>query len=204
MLPLPCSNNYAFITFSTILLFTLLSSPPVPSPSLPPSLLFFFTLFYCLSFFPFFFFLSLYIPAGPPSLIRSLSTEPHVSESIRAESRRGRSFTEVNIKLHRGGREGERGGERGSPPSLIHRIDQAGMRVIYYFDKIRFSDAHRYPRRSIPFFLSFFLSFSPPQRVGQSLCVTVCVSEIGCVCARAFVCCCGASRRVHVHWTVDG
>ncbi|CAB1417828.1 unnamed protein product, partial [Pleuronectes platessa] len=32
--------------------------------------------------------------ACPPSLIRSLSTELHVSESIRAESRRGRSFTE--------------------------------------------------------------------------------------------------------------
>ncbi|TNN89223.1 hypothetical protein EYF80_000511 [Liparis tanakae] len=31
---------------------------------------------------------------GPPSLIRSPNTEPHVSESIRAESRRGRSFTE--------------------------------------------------------------------------------------------------------------
>ncbi|KAK1895951.1 Small ribosomal subunit biogenesis GTPase RsgA [Dissostichus eleginoides] len=35
-----------------------------------------------------------FVQAGPPSLIRSLSTEPHVSESIRAESRRGRSFTE--------------------------------------------------------------------------------------------------------------
>lgn len=98
------------------------------------------------------------------SLIRSLSTEPHVSESIRAESRRGRSFTEVNIKLHQapGRKRGRgRGGERGSPPSLIHRIDQAGMRVIYYFDKIRFSDAHRYPRQSISFFSLFSSLFSP-------------------------------------------
>lgn len=117
------------------------------------------------------------------SLIRSLSTEPHVSESIRAESRRGRSFTEVNIKLHQalGRKRGRgRGGERGSPPSLIHRIDQAGMRVIYYFDKIRFSDAHRYPRRSISFFLSFFLPFSPPQRVGQGVCVALCACVRAC------------------------
>lgn len=54
---------------------------------------------------------SLCILAGPPSLIRSLSTEPHVSESIRAESRRGRSFTEVNIKLHQAPRR-KRGRER--------------------------------------------------------------------------------------------
>ncbi|KAJ4931477.1 hypothetical protein JOQ06_025772, partial [Pogonophryne albipinna] len=38
-----------------------------------------------------------FVQAGPPSLIRSLSTEPHVSESIRAESRRGRSFTERDL-----------------------------------------------------------------------------------------------------------
>uniref|UniRef100_A0AAV2MAS3 Uncharacterized protein n=1 Tax=Knipowitschia caucasica TaxID=637954 RepID=A0AAV2MAS3_KNICA len=67
-----------------------------------------------------------------PPLIRSLSTEPHVSESIRAESRRGRSFTEVNIKLHqapwrnRGSKHerevGAAGGERSpSVPNPPHR-----------------------------------------------------------------------------------
>lgn len=109
-----------------------------------------------------------------------------MSESIRAESRRGRSFTEVNIKLHQapGRKRGRgRGGERGSPPSLIHRIDQAGMRVIYYFDKIRFSDAHRYPRRSISFFSPFFFPFLPLSewdRACALLSTRVCV----CVCVR--------------------
>lgn len=65
---------------------------------------------------------SAFRPALPP-LIRSLSTEPHVSESIRAESRRGRSFTEVNIKLHQalwrnrsseGEEEGVGGGREGA------------------------------------------------------------------------------------------
>lgn len=76
-------------------------------------------------FFSFFSLLSLCIPAGPPSLIHSLSTEPHVSESIRVESRRGRSFTEVNIKLHQAPRRkrgGERWGEREpSVPNPPHR-----------------------------------------------------------------------------------
>ncbi len=110
----------------------LLSYPQVPSPSLPPSLppfsLVFSAPFFCLPFCPFSFFLSFHslcIPAGPPSLIRSLSTEPHVSESIRAESRRGRSFTEVNIKLHQAPRRKrgrERRGEREpSVPNPPHR-----------------------------------------------------------------------------------
>lgn len=82
--------------------------------------------------------------------------------------------------------------EGGSPRSLIHRIDQAGMRVIYYFDKIRSSDAHRYPRRSISFFLSFLSSLFSPSVSGTEfvcysdcLCVCVCV-ERG-VCVRALV-----------------
>lgn len=69
---------------------------------------------------PLFFFsiLSLCIPAGSPPLIRSLSTEPHVSESIRAESRRGRSFTEVNIKLRQAPRRKRRGEKRGREGAL--------------------------------------------------------------------------------------
>lgn len=106
---------------------------------------------------------TLYIPATSPAFFRSPSTEPQVSESIKSERRRARSFTEVNIKLQgTAGRKREREGEgRASPPSLIHRIDQPGMRVIYYFDKIRSSDAHRYPRRSISFSLPFFSFFFP-------------------------------------------
>ncbi len=77
---------------------------------------------------------TLYIPATPPVFFRSPSTEPQVSESIKSERRRARSFTEVNIKLQgTADRERERerkrdgGGEgRASPPSLIHRIDQPG------------------------------------------------------------------------------
>lgn len=63
--------------------------------------------------------------ASPTSLIRSLSTGPHVSESIRAESRRGRSFTEVNIKLHQTPRRKKRRERRGerepSVPNPPHR-----------------------------------------------------------------------------------
>ncbi|CAM4701037.1 unnamed protein product [Leuciscus chuanchicus] len=69
----------------------------------------------------------------PPSFFRSPSTEPQVSESIKSERRRARSFTEVNIKLQgTAGRERESKREieegRASPPSLIRRIDQPGMR----------------------------------------------------------------------------
>lgn len=99
---------------------------PSGSFSLPPSLLSFLLHSFLLSFFlSFLSVLSLCIPAGPPSLIHSLSTEPHVSESIRAESRRGRSFTEVNIKLHQAPRRKrgrERRGEREpSVPNPPHR-----------------------------------------------------------------------------------
>lgn len=86
------------------MLFTPLSYPLV-------LVSFFFSFLFILSH------LSLCIPAGPPSLIRSLSTEPHVSESIRAESRRGRSFTEVNIKLHQAP-SSKRGRERGRVGAL--------------------------------------------------------------------------------------
>lgn len=110
----------------SLLAMTILSShfPIFHLPSLSQPSFLSLTPSYCY-FFPFFFVLSLYIPAGPPSLIRSLSTEPHVSESIRAESRRGRSFTEVNIKLHQAprrkrGREG-RGEREPSVPNPPHR-----------------------------------------------------------------------------------
>jgi len=71
---------------------------------------------------------SLYIPATPPAFFRSPSTEPQVSESIKSERRRARSFTEVNIKLQgTAGKERERetrdrGGEsEPSVPNPPHR-----------------------------------------------------------------------------------
>lgn len=89
-----------------------------PSTSLSPSPPIFFKT--NIPFFPPFPF-----SASPTSLIRSLSTEPHVSESIRAESRRGRSFTEVNIKLHQTPRRKKRRKRRGerepSVPNPPHR-----------------------------------------------------------------------------------
>lgn len=129
---------------------------------------------------------TLYIPTTPPSFFRSPSTEPQVSESIKRERRRARSFTEVNIKLQgTAGRERERKREieegRASPPSLIRRIDQPGMRVIYYFDKIRSSDAHRYPRRSISFSLSLFSFSFFPSAVG-TLHAHLCFVVSRCVC----------------------
>lgn len=140
---------HAFITFAAILLFTPLSSPSVRSLSgsfllssiLPPP--------------P-------YIPAGPPSLIRSPNTEPHVSESIRAESRRGRSFTEVNIKLHhaprrKSGRERERGEREPSVPNPPHRSGGDEGNILFWQDTI----LRRAPLSpAIDFFFS--LSFFPP------------------------------------------
>lgn len=91
-----------------------------PSTSLSPFLhppIFFYRNIPFFSSFPFL--------ASPTSPIRSLSTEPHVSESIRAESRRGRSFTEVNIKLHQTPRRKKRRERRGerepSVPNPPHR-----------------------------------------------------------------------------------
>ena len=188
-LSLPHGNKHMHST--TILLFTLLSSPPVPSPHLSP---FSFLSFFLLS--P----LSLCIPASPPSLIRSLSTEPHVSESIRAESRRARSFTEVNIKLHqapRRKRERERRGEREpSVPNPPHRSGGDEGNILFWQDTI-LRRAPLSPAIDF-FFLSFFLSFSPPQRVGQSLCVAVCVCVWdrvwACVCLCVCVCVCVCVR----------
>jgi len=130
---------------------------------------------------------SLCIPATPPAFFRSPSTEPQVSESIKSERRRARSFTEVNIKLQgTAGKERERERReieegRASPPSLIRRIDQPGMRVIYYFDKIRSSDAHRYPRRSISFSFSLFSFSFFPSAVG-TLHAHLCFVVSRCVC----------------------
>lgn len=56
------------------------------------------------------------------------------------------------------------------------------MRVIYYFDKIRSSDAHRYPRRSISFFSPFFFPLPPPSVSGTEF-VCNCAFDTG-VCAR--------------------
>lgn len=49
------------------------------------------------------------------------------------------------------------------------------MRVIYYFDKIRSSDAHRYPWRSISFFSPFFFPFLPLSEWDEFVCYCVCV-----------------------------
>lgn len=152
-----------------------------------------------MSSFPFLFLLSplsLCIPAGPPSLIRSPSTEPHVSESIRAESRRGRSFTEVNIKLHQaprkkrwwkgkervGGREKRREPSVPNPP---HRSGGDEGNILFWQDTI-LRRAPLSPAIDF-FFLSFFLPLSPPQWVGQSLCGAVCVC-VFLVCACALEC----------------
>lgn len=147
-------------------------------PSLPPLFFFFLSPLY------------LCIPAGPPSLIRSLSTEPHVSESIRAESRRGRSFTEVNIKLHQAPRRKrgrERRGEREpSVPNPPHRSGGDEGNILFWQDTI-LRRAPLSPAIDF-FFLSFFLSFSPPQWVGR-VCVLLCVRTPDTGCACAFACC---------------
>lgn len=80
------------------------------------------------------------------------------------------------------------------------------MRVIYYFDKIRFSDAHRYPRRSISFFSPFFFPFLPLSEWDR-VCVLLCVYALDRVlmCVPVHVCVViGHLWCVHVHWSVDG
>ena len=165
---------------------------------------FFFALF--LSFCPLPFFLphvSLCIPACPPSLIRSLSTELHVSESIRAESRRGRSFTEVNIKLHQAPRrkrgEERRGEREPSVPNPPHRSGGDEGNILFWQDTI-LRRAPLSPAIDF-FFLSFFFSslFSPSASGTEFVCYCVCVCLIQSVRAcvpHAFVWCCRASFSV--------
>lgn len=174
-------------------IYTILWPQPWYSFSLvfPSSLLSFFPLFFLLS--P----LSLCIPACPPFLIRSLSTEPHVSESIRAESRRGRSFTEVNIKLRQAPRRKrvrERRGEREpSVPNPPHRSGGDEGNILFWQDTI-LRRAPLSPAIDF-FFLSFFFPFLPLSEWDRvcvlpcvrvwhrlSVCVHLCV-VLACACA---------------------
>lgn len=153
-----------------------LSSFYFPLPLSPPLFFFFFTNIPFFSPFPFL--------ASPTSFIRSLSTEPHVSESIRAESRRGRSFTEVNIKLHQTPRRKKRRERRGerepSVPNPPHRSGGDEGNILFWQDTI----LRRAPLSpAIDFFSLLFhpLPFSPSASGTETL--WVCVSVWVCVCA---------------------
>lgn len=109
---------------------------------------------------------TLYIPATPPAFFRSPSTEPQVSESIKSERRRARSFTEVNIKLQgTAGRERERKRDRGgesepSVPNPPHRSAGDEGNILFWQDTI-LRRAPLSPAIDFFFSLPFFFFFFP-------------------------------------------
>lgn len=102
---------------------------------------------------------TLYIPATSPAFFRSPNTEPQVSESIKSERRRARSFTEVNIKLQgTAGRERKRRGGESEPsvPNPPHRSAGDEGNILFWQDTI----LRRAPLSpAIDFFFSPFFLF---------------------------------------------